>query len=186
MTMNDLFSLQEQNADVLVSLCVSRKPRQCELYSLGPLTTTFSSPLPAFLVSTLKSPTCFTLIPDGWRPRPVALHAPGIQAGQTHMKQWLCDVWWCHDYHVYKSWTGVLTRSHVHTEGALGDHHPSEGDGNCVWAGLNGPVGAAIHAVAFILHHHLHGVLAALRVSDHGRHISGTGSYREDDKKRKL
>lgn len=79
-----------------------------------------------------------------------------------------------------------LTRAHVHAEGAFGDPHPSEGDSNCVRAGLGGPVGAAIRAVALILHHHLHDVLAALRVSDHRRHISCTGSYREDAKRRKL
>lgn len=73
-----------------------------------------------------------------------------------------------------------LTRPHVHTEGALRDPHPSEGDSNHVRAGLCGPVGAAIYAVAFILHHHLHAVLAALRISDHGGHISCTGSCRED------
>lgn len=62
----------------------THRPTGRTLYSLGPLTSTFSSPLPAFLVSTLKSPTCFTLMPDGWRPRPVALQAPGAHAARAH------------------------------------------------------------------------------------------------------
>lgn len=49
--------------------------------------------------------------------------------------------------------------------------------------GLGGPVGAAVGAVTFVLHHHLHAVLAALRVSDHGRHITCTGSCRRDGNK---
>lgn len=48
--------------------------------SLGPLTETFSSPLPAPLVKTLKSATSFTLTPFGWRPLPVALQAFGFTA----------------------------------------------------------------------------------------------------------
>lgn len=70
-----------------------------------------------------------------------------------------------------------LTGPHVYAEGALGDPHPSEGDANCVRSGLGGPVGAAVHAVALILHHYLHTVLAAVGVSDHDRHVSRTGSY---------
>lgn len=72
-----------------------------------------------------------------------------------------------------------LTRPYVHIKGALGDSHPSKGDGDNVRARLGGPVSAAICAVAFIFHHDLHAVLAALRVSDHGRHVSCTGSYRD-------
>lgn len=48
--------------------------------SLGPLMETFSSPLPAPLVKTLKSATSFTLTPLGWRPLPVALQAFGFTA----------------------------------------------------------------------------------------------------------
>lgn len=69
-----------------------------------------------------------------------------------------------------------LTRSHFHTEWTLGDSHPSKGHGDRVWTGLSGPVGAAVGAVTLVLHHDLHTVLAALRVSDHGRHVSRTGS----------
>lgn len=71
-----------------------------------------------------------------------------------------------------------LTWSHVHAEGALGDPHPSEGDGDHVGAHLCGTVGAAVRVVTFVLHHHLHRVLAALRVTDHGRHVPGAGSCR--------
>ncbi len=49
-------------------------------HSLGPLTVTFRSPLPALWVSTLKSATWRTLTPRGCRPRPVARHAPGTDA----------------------------------------------------------------------------------------------------------
>lgn len=48
---------------------------------LGPLTTTFSSPLPAPLVNTLKSATSLTRTPLGCSPRPVARQALGLQAG---------------------------------------------------------------------------------------------------------
>ena len=51
-------------------------------YSLGPLTVTLSSPLPAPLVNTLKSATSLTRTPLGCRPRPEALQALGLQAGR--------------------------------------------------------------------------------------------------------
>lgn len=54
--------------------------------SLGPLTETFSSPLPAPLVKTLKSATSFTLTPFGWRPLPVALQAFGFTAERNNNK----------------------------------------------------------------------------------------------------
>lgn len=54
--------------------------------SLGPLTETFSAPLPAPLVKTLKSATSFTLTPLGWRPLPVALHAFGFMAERNDSK----------------------------------------------------------------------------------------------------
>lgn len=50
-------------------------------HSLGPLTVTLSSPLPAPLVNTLKSATSFTRTPLGCRPRPEARQALGLQAG---------------------------------------------------------------------------------------------------------
>lgn len=74
----------------------------------------------------------------------------------------------------------VLTGAHVHTEGALWDSNASEGDCDCVRATLRGSVSAAVHAVAFILHHHLHSVLPALRIFDHGCHVSCTGTYSDD------
>lgn len=89
------------------------------------------------------------------------------------------------DCHVVYLDVFELTRPHIDHEGALGDSHPSEGDSNSVRAGLGGPVGAAVRAVALILHHHLHAVVTALWVSDQGRHVSCTGSYR-DDVQRKL
>lgn len=49
-------------------------------HSLGPLTVTLSSPLPAPLVNTLKSATSFTRTPLGCRPRPEARQALGLQA----------------------------------------------------------------------------------------------------------
>lgn len=52
--------------------------------SLGPLTETFSAPLPAPLVKTLKSATSFTLTPLGWRPLPVALQAFGFMAERNN------------------------------------------------------------------------------------------------------
>ena len=72
-----------------------------------------------------------------------------------------------------------LTGAHVHAEGALGDPRPSEADGDGVGAGLGGLVCAAVGAVALVLHHHLHHVLPALRVSDHGRHVPCTGPCSE-------
>lgn len=54
--------------------------------SLGPLTETFSSPLPAPLVKTLKSATSFTLTPLGWSPLPVALQAFGFIAEKNNNK----------------------------------------------------------------------------------------------------
>lgn len=51
-------------------------------YSLGPLTVTLSSPLPAPLVNTLKSATSLTRTPLGCRPRPEARQALGLQAGR--------------------------------------------------------------------------------------------------------
>lgn len=50
--------------------------------SLGPLTVTLSSPLPAPLVNTLKSATSLTRTPLGCRPRPEARQALGLQAGR--------------------------------------------------------------------------------------------------------
>ena len=47
---------------------------------LGPFTVTFSSPLPAPFVYTLKSAVSFTRTPLGWRPLPTARQAPGLQA----------------------------------------------------------------------------------------------------------
>ena len=47
---------------------------------LGPFTMTFSSPLPAPFVYTLKSAVSFTRTPLGWRPRPTARQAPGLHA----------------------------------------------------------------------------------------------------------
>lgn len=54
--------------------------------SLGPLTETLSSPLPAPLVKTLKSATSFTLTPLGCRPLPVALQAFGFMAKRNNNK----------------------------------------------------------------------------------------------------
>lgn len=71
----------------------------------------------------------------------------------------------------------ALTRSDIHTERTLGDGHASKGDGHGVSPSLGGPVGAAVNAVTFVLHHDLHAVLAALRVSDHGGHVSCSSSY---------
>lgn len=48
--------------------------------SLGPLTETFSVPLPAPLVKTLKSATSLILTPLGCSPLPVALQALGFIA----------------------------------------------------------------------------------------------------------
>lgn len=149
-------------------------------YSLGPLTSTFRSPLPAFLVSTLKSPTCFTLMPDGWRPRPVALHAPGTQAGVGERHHTWKDDWLLKETGTDIVRLEPLTRPHVDDKGALGDSDPAERDGDRVRAGLGRPVGAAVHAVALVLHHHLHAVLTSLWVSDHGGHVSCTGSCRRD------
>lgn len=50
-------------------------------HSLGPLTVTLSSPLPAPLVNTLKSATSFTRTPLGCSPRPEARQTLGLQAG---------------------------------------------------------------------------------------------------------
>lgn len=55
--------------------------RQVGRVLLGPFTLTLSSPLPAPRVWTLKSATSFTLTPFGWRPRPLARQALGLQAG---------------------------------------------------------------------------------------------------------
>lgn len=68
-----------------------QKPRERESErelsdSLGPLTETFSSPLPAPLVKTWKSATSFTLTPFGWRPLPVALQAFGFTAESNDNK----------------------------------------------------------------------------------------------------
>lgn len=64
-------------------------------------------------------------------------------------------------------------------KGALGNPHTSKGDGNDVRACLVRPIGAMINIVTFILHHHLNGVLAALRVFDDGCYVSCAGSYRD-------
>lgn len=55
-------------------------PPRLQANLLGPFTTTFSSPLPAPFVYTLKSATSFTRTPLGCRPRPTARQAPGLQA----------------------------------------------------------------------------------------------------------
>lgn len=72
----------------------------------------------------------------------------------------------------------ALTRSDVHIKGALGDAHASKSYGNDMSASLARPVGAAINAVAFVLHHDFHAVLAALWISDHGSHVSRSSSYK--------
>lgn len=157
------------------------KPPQLGLYSLGPLMSTSRSPVPAFLVSTLKSPTCFTLNPEGCRPRPVALHAPATQAVKRGRKHTSGDELILFTQTFENKSVKLLeklTRCYVHIKGALGDPNASKCDGDEVLADLSGPVGAAIDAFAFVFHHHLHAVLAALRVSDHGRHFSCTGSCR--------
>ena len=158
---------------------------QCKLYSLGPLMSTFRSPLPAFLVSTLKSPTCFTLSPDGWRPRPVALQAPGMQAVREPETAHVIRLRLIH-LNGLSDVKGVgcnqLTGSHVHIEWAPRDSHPSEGDRDDVRSGLCGPVGAAVRAVTRILNHDLHTVLPALRVSYHGRHVARACTYVKKNK----
>lgn len=50
---------------------------------LGPFTVTPSSPLPAALVSTLKSAVSRMRMPLGCRPRPLARQAFGLQAANT-------------------------------------------------------------------------------------------------------
>lgn len=50
---------------------------------LGPFTVTPSSPLPAALVSTLKSAVSRIRMPLGCRPRPLARQAFGLQAAST-------------------------------------------------------------------------------------------------------
>lgn len=61
-------------------------------HSLGPLTVTLSSPLPAPLVNTLKSATSFTRTPLGCRPRPEALQALGLQARERKRpKVWVLN-----------------------------------------------------------------------------------------------
>lgn len=57
-------------------------PTTAPWHSLGPLTVTLSSPLPAPLVNTLKSATSLTRTPLGCRPRPEARQALGLQAGR--------------------------------------------------------------------------------------------------------
>lgn len=47
---------------------------------LGPFIATWISPLPAALVSTLKSAVSLILTPLGWRPLPLARQAFGLQA----------------------------------------------------------------------------------------------------------
>lgn len=66
-----------------------QSPNPGPWHSLGPLTVTLSSPLPAPLVNTLKSATSFTRTPLGCRPRPEALQALGLQAGERkRQKVW--------------------------------------------------------------------------------------------------
>lgn len=69
-----------------MGLCVLvvtvQSPTPGPWHSLGPLTVTLSSPLPAPLVNTLKSATSFTRTPLGCRPRPVARQPLGLQAGE--------------------------------------------------------------------------------------------------------
>lgn len=56
---------------------------ETEEYLLGPFTVTPSSPLPADLVSTLKSAVSRMRTPLGCRPRPLARQAFGLQAAST-------------------------------------------------------------------------------------------------------
>lgn len=72
----------------------------------------------------------------------------------------------------------ALTGSDVHIKRALGDAYATKSDGDDVSASLTGPVGAAINTVAFVLHHDLHAVLAALRISDHGGYVSRSRPYK--------
>ena len=64
------------------SLCPNSHHGPGPWHSLGPLTVTLSSPLPAPLVNTLKSATSLTRTPLGCRPRPEARQALGLQAGR--------------------------------------------------------------------------------------------------------
>lgn len=59
---------------------------------------------------------------------------------------------------------------------ALGNGDASKHDIDRVRSGLNGSVGAAEHAVAFVLHHDLHGVPIALGVLNDRRHITHTST----------
>lgn len=65
-----------------------------------------------------------------------------------------------------------LTLSHVDSEGALGDLGTGVGDADGVWSLQDGPVGAAVDVVPFVLQHHLHRVPSALGVHDHHPHIA--------------
>lgn len=59
---------------------------------------------------------------------------------------------------------------------ALGNADASKQDTDCVWTSLNGSICAAEHAVSLVLHHGLHGVLIALGVLNHRRHIPHTST----------
>lgn len=137
-------------------------------HSLGPLMSTFRSPVPAFLVSTLKSPACFTLIPADCRPRPDALQAAGTQAAEPAQSSREADG---APSNVLRGLKG-LTRSDVHAKRALGDAHASKGDGDGVRPGLIGPVSAVVNTLTYVLHCDLDAVLAALWISDHGGYVS--------------
>lgn len=74
----------------LIVKTIVQSPSPGPWHSLGPLTVTLSSPLPAPLVNTLKSATSFTRTPLGCRPRPEARQALGLQAGERKRRQ---EVW---------------------------------------------------------------------------------------------